>query len=474
MNSPFHLDVNSLMKSRVATIFSPVNTGGNINLFNFSDFINSTMINKGKKLNKVGHFEPSEIGTPSQLKTIKTPFELSNTHSFFKNSFNTNENQKNKKEFNSIFFPKDSKEFNYADKLNGRVTLIKSSIIPSALINHTLEFTKLKRRRFITTNRPKSSDSFNLDGNLIEDKEKKYKIETNKMTKKLIDENIFNPQSFFSHPSNNNNEINASSLQRELKVAKLKKEIFFEELKSSINYHYLLEPFSCEIDNSFSFNDLHLLTSYKNFHLNTVQTEKNYTLSFGEDPINKFREWLTWLNQEKEKEKSSQSVELCDDIAKTLNSITTIMSSLPIFIFPGHQPGQRNNFNGILKYKKKKEDEENSGDKIFYCDFCSETFTSGQGLGGHMSRKHKDQSLKFKHKKEVRNKREPLRRILVQAKKILCKNHLLDFEEHIKTKQGKVLIKKLIHEFNEEYRRIKNELKRALLITTKKEEQKIN
>ena len=91
-----------------------------------------------------------------------------------------------------------------------------------------------------------------------------------------------------------------------------------------------------------------------------------------------------------------------------------------------------------------------------------------------MSRKHKDQSLKFKHKKEVRNKREPLRRILVQAKKILCKNHLLDFEEHIKTKQGKALIKKLIHEFNEEYRRIKNELKRTLLITTKKEEHKIN
>ena len=82
MNSPFHLDVNSLMKSRVATIFSPVNTVGNIKIFNFSDSINSTMINKGIRLNKVGHFEPSEIGTPSQLKTIKSPFELSNTHSF--------------------------------------------------------------------------------------------------------------------------------------------------------------------------------------------------------------------------------------------------------------------------------------------------------------------------------------------------------------------------------------------------------
>ena len=197
MNSPFHLDVNSLMKSRVATIFSPVNTVGNINLFNFSDFINSTMINKGIRLNKVGHFEPSEIGTPSQLKTIKSPFELSNTHSFLKNSFNINENQKNKQEVNSIFFPKDCKDFNYANTLNCKVTSIKSSIIPSALLNHTLEFTKLKRRRFITTNRLKSSESFNIDG-IENNKEKniyypKYKINDEKR-------NLFPAAKRKSHP----------------------------------------------------------------------------------------------------------------------------------------------------------------------------------------------------------------------------------------------------------------------------------
>ena len=77
-----------------------------------------------------------------------------------------------------------------------------------------------------------------------------------------------------------------------------------------------------------------------------------------------------------------------------------------------------------------------------------------------MSRKHKNQSLKFKHKKEIRNKREPLRKILHQAKKKLCINHLLDFDEQMRSKQGKKLIRKLILEFNEEYKKIKNEMKR--------------
>ena len=54
------------------------------------------------------------------------------------------------------------------------------------------------------------------------------------------------------------------------------------------------------------------------------------------------------------------------------------------------------------------------------------------------------------------------------SKKILCKNHLLDFEEQIKSKSGKKLIKKLIFEFNEEYKKIRNELKRNFINTKRK------
>ena len=155
------------------------------------------------------------------------------------------------------------------------------------------------------------------------------------------------------------------------------------------------------------------------------------------------------------------------DISKTMNSITSIMSTFPILLYP--KSGKYENvtlFNKITKKKKEINDntENKIDDKKFICDICNEVFTSGQGLGGHMSRKHKDQSMKFKHKKEIRNKREPLRNILVQAKKILCKNHLIDYDEQIRSREGKTLIKSLVKEYNEEFKKIKNELKKKILI----------
>ena len=61
MNSPFQLNVKSLMNSRLSTLFSPVTTPNSNNLFNYSDLINTALINNGKGLNKIGRFEPSDI-----------------------------------------------------------------------------------------------------------------------------------------------------------------------------------------------------------------------------------------------------------------------------------------------------------------------------------------------------------------------------------------------------------------------------
>ena len=473
MNSPFQLNVKSLMNSRLSTLFSPVTTPNSNNLFNYSDLINTALINNGKGLNKIGRFEPSDITNIATSNTSSYNTLRANSYQCSMMKYNNSAILQNK---SSVLFQGESKLLNYNNNVNEEVnsSKLKTSILSSSeLQNNEIDFTKIKRRRFITTSKLKTSKIPYQSVNYYNDegKENKFKIEANKMTKRLIEENILNKNnnSFFTKIShNNNNELLINNPndnpQEDSKPLNLKKYIFFDDIKtSSINYSYLLSPFSEEPDNSFNFYDPQVFSNYKNFHIHTVQNEKSVSLNFGQDPLLKFEEWLKWLSQEKEKEKNTQSNQLCDDIAATLNSITTIMSSFPIFMFPGRQPVPNINpsLSVLFKYKKKKEEEENcSSDKKFYCDFCSETFASGQGLGGHMSRKHKNQSLKFKHKKEIRNKREPLRKILHQAKKKLCINHLLDFDEQMRSKQGKKLIRKLILEFNEEYKKIKNEMKR--------------
>ena len=443
--------------------------------------------------NKIGKFEPIDI--LDLFKEIKIPYETNiiNKKDIFNytptkikgigEQKNNNEDSSNQK--------CESTDINFSHSN-------KKSISP---------FTLLKKKRFITTEKtylPQSNINF---------QNSKYKIIINKMVKRLIEENLLNEinnkanslnednkkyelnynQNIFRRKTYNENtnfeelnnskslnfsflnKINEDNIMNQnfqnkfLKKQNLNyflKNIYFEETKiPNIKYNYLLNDFNDEIDNSFSFNDTILLTKYKQSKMKKNQT--NNKIDFGENPVESFIGWLNWLNNELNKEKNDQTNQICEDISKTMNSITSIMSTFPILLYP--KSGKYENvtlFNKITKKKKEINDntENKIDDKKFICDICNEVFTSGQGLGGHMSRKHKDQSMKFKHKKEIRNKREPLRNILVQAKKILCKNHLIDYDEQIRSREGKTLIKSLVKEYNEEFKKIKNELKKKILI----------
>lgn len=449
--------------------------------------------------NKIGKFEPIDI--LDLFKEIKIPYET---------------NIINKKD---IFNYTPTKIKGIGEQKNNKEDLSNSTSnqkCESTDINFSYSnkksissFTLLKKKRFITTEKthlPQSNINF---------QNSKYKIIINKMVKRLIEENLLNEinnkanslnednkkyelnynQNIFRRKTNNENtnfeelnnsnskilnfnflnKINEDNIMNQnfqnkfLKKQNLNyflKNIYFEETKiPNIKYNYLLNDFNDEIDNSFSFNDTILLTKYKQSKMKKNQT--NNKIDFGENPVESFIGWLNWLNNELNKEKNEQTNQICEDISKTMNSITSIMSTFPILLYP--KSGKYENLNLFNKItKKKKEINDNTENKIddkkFICDICNEVFTSGQGLGGHMSRKHKDQSMKFKHKKEIRNKREPLRNILVQAKKILCKNHLIDYDEQIRSREGKTLIKSLVKEYNEEFKKIKNELKKKILI----------
>ena len=97
--------------------------------------------------------------------------------------------------------------------------------------------------------------------------------------------------------------------------------------------------------------------------------------------------------------------------------------------------------------------------KTFNCELCSAIFTTPQGLGGHMSSTHKEQSVKFQKKKEIRDSRTPARKLLEEAKRILCAKFNMDYDELINTKMGKIKIKEIILQNEKEYKLIRRELK---------------
>lgn len=522
-----------LSKSRLSLYFFPNTSNLSFPQITFSNFINTDFINEGKSLYKIGQFEPNLLLSYPSTKNSKSqylPMSKDTENLTMLSNYNINK-------YNSISnMLINSNSFNnkgtYNKNMFGKCDSFYDKNIHSKLRNlQENGYIRVKRRRFITHQKYKNKTRYGNnnccynnsnnnnndalkgeDGNSNKDFLNKYKIEANKMTKKLIEDNLLNKNNYlynnnntyntpqtneqnniFDKKENNNNSIikeetsiydnniNTSTNQNKKHSPLLtcsnpipsnNSLIYIEDKISSINYSYLLNSFTLPPDDSFSFNNPTLLNKYISYKKTTTSDlqSPSFQLSFGEDPLSQFQNWLTWMNQEHTKDKLHQSKELCDDIARTLNSISNIMSSFPIFMFPNKD--NKNSFNYSINDQSIKKSENGLNNKInielnekrFCCEFCNETFTNGQGLGGHMSRKHKDKSLKFKHKKEVRNKREPLRNILIQAKKDLCKNHLLDYDEQVKTKNGKKLVKSLILENHEEFKKLKNELKKNYCI----------
>lgn len=158
-----------------------------------------------------------------------------------------------------------------------------------------------------------------------------------------------------------------------------------------------------------------------------------------------------------------------------LAKLTNILYYLPRFqilypdVFPEPRPIEENTIEdeeeGFVDSITSNSEEEiqyinkKTGRRIFPCDFCDALFNTPQGLGGHMSRTHKDQSLKFKKKKEIRNNRTAMRDLLEEAKKVLCEQNNVNYDILMSTKQGKIKLKRIILQHEKEYKKIRKELK---------------
>ena len=83
--------------------------------------------------------------------------------------------------------------------------------------------------------------------------------------------------------------------------------------------------------------------------------------------------------------------------------------------------------------------------EVFRCKHCGKCFTTGQALGGHMSRKHSGKSSKYNYKKDVRKRREFERMKLYMAKKKYFESLGCDYEQMVQTPDGKMKAKTLIN-----------------------------
>jgi len=76
-----------------------------------------------------------------------------------------------------------------------------------------------------------------------------------------------------------------------------------------------------------------------------------------------------------------------------------------------------------------------------------------------MSRKHPNQSVKYKFKKETREKRNLKREIIYEAKRRILKKYRENYDELVNTIEGRKLIKRICKDNKDEYYRIKKEIK---------------
>ena len=92
--------------------------------------------------------------------------------------------------------------------------------------------------------------------------------------------------------------------------------------------------------------------------------------------------------------------------------------------------------------------------KTYLCEFCNKAYSNGQGLGGHMSRIHPNQSSKYKDKIRIRREREKKREKLLNIKRDLFKKYGYDYDTLIDSK-NKAFVQQFLQEHNEEYRNIR-------------------
>ena len=181
------------------------------------------------------------------------------------------------------------------------------------------------------------------------------------------------------------------------------------------------------------------------------------------------------------KEEISLNKELCKELEKLIiscNAITNTVtdykkSGLKRKVFQEDNKCDKKNIMKIICVKNENTEIDNMDDdiedisllnkkrkpkkkhfKTYLCEFCNKAYSNGQGLGGHMSRIHPNQSYKYKDKIRIRREREVKRENLLNIKRNLFKKYGFEYDKLVSEK-NKSFIQKFLSEHNEEYKNIR-------------------
>ena len=239
-----------------------------------------------------------------------------------------------------------------------------------------------------------------------------------------------------------------------------------EEKYSSQNYENIFKKEKEKIP------DLYLIDNNINEN-NPIKLIQNFYKQIKQKILNLQNNYLKTKNIDKK---------FCNEIKKLIDSCNAITNTVTDYkksglkrkIFSNDEENNHTNSNtsnkkfiSKIKEENKNSEIENSANKkqkqkhfkTYLCEFCNKAYSNGQGLGGHMSRIHPNQSYKYKDKIRIRRERENKRENLLKTKKFLFKKYGEDYEKLVKDK-NKEYIHKFLMEHNEEYRELrkKNQL----------------
>ena len=174
----------------------------------------------------------------------------------------------------------------------------------------------------------------------------------------------------------------------------------------------------------------------------------------------------------------SSNKALCQELEKLINSCNAITNTVTDYKKSGlkrkafqeednEDKNKQNNEEVISIDKENSDNDINNNDllnkkrnmkkkhfKTYLCEFCNKAYSNGQGLGGHMSRIHPNQSYKYKDKIRIRREREEKRENLLNIKRDLFKKYGFDYDKYA-TEKNKSFIQKFLSEHNEEYKIIR-------------------
>jgi hypothetical protein len=163
------------------------------------------------------------------------------------------------------------------------------------------------------------------------------------------------------------------------------------------------------------------------------------------------------IEKETSPKKILKLVENCTKDENRIHNIKESVAQLSILTIPNSSQ-IKTNFSLLTKKKKRGNFVDIETDH--QCKICLCFFSTSQGLGGHMSRQHPQQSEKFNISKKKREARSSRRDILEKAKRNLLKNLCMDYDEILKEKFGKKEMRRILQENKKEYLRILREVKR--------------